>query len=256
MQKIVYSVLLSFSFFSLCGEAPSQDYAFVQFKKELVETFHAADQQSEWLNALMNHKEIDLSELSLTDVEKTVAKLESHIERLFAKKKQDGKLGEQESRCLALAQELVRQLTNARLSYQQRINSEESVKKIAISAGAAVAVFGGLMVLNLVTPLDISLSTALMCGIATGCVVGIITHIDPLMHRVRSVSNLVHDSLPQSSWNIGLKTVTAVGVVALASGVAWVNKEALFGGISSKKRPQKSLENMIKGAGLADDRAL
>ena len=226
------------------GNENEKDH-FSHYKAELVETLHRADQQREWLHALLDNKEVDLKELSLDQLAATIKKLESFQDKLHAQKHKYGRLSEQENRCLELAQELVRQLNNARIAYDTKVENTQAVKKIAISAGAAVAVFGGLMLLNVLTPLDISWSTALMCGIATGCVVGVITHHDTVLQHVRSVSSLVGDN----SLKLGAKTIAAIGGVAAISGVALWQKDSILEYLHLKK-PNTSLTAMAQKAGI------
>jgi hypothetical protein len=250
MNKIVQTLILITSAYGVTlAQTPAPEKKQFAFKTELVETLRRADLQREWLNALCENKEVDLKELSLDQLNETLTKLNMYQERLRAQEQKQGKLGEQERRCLELTQELARQLTNARLAYESKVNTTREVKKIAISAGAAVAVFGGLMLLNVLTPLDISWGTALLCGVATGCVVGAITHYDSLLQQVRSASSLVHDSALSSSMHLGVKTLAAIGAVAAISGIAWWQKDAIMESLNLK-RPQCSLAAMAKTAGL------
>jgi hypothetical protein len=226
----------------------------ISFKKELVDTLRRADLQREWLAALCENKEVDLKELSLDQLNETVSQLNMYQERLRAYEQKHGKLSDQEHRCLELTQELARQLTNARLAYEAKVNTTREVKKIAISVGTAAAVFGGLMLLNVLTPLEINWGTALLCGVATGCVVGAITHYDSLLQQVKSASALVQEGAASglSSVNIGVKTIAAVGAVAAVSGIAWWQKDAIMETLHLRK-PQCSLSAMAKNAGLVGD---
>lgn len=224
---------------------------FSQYKADFVEVVHRADQQREWLHALLENKEVDLKELSLDQLSATTKKLESYKEKLLSQKHKYGRLSEQESRCLELAQELVRQLNNARLAYDAKVENTQAVKKIAISAGAAVAVFGGLMLLNVLTPLDISWSTALLCGVATGCVVGVITHYDTLLQQVQSVSSMVNNAGVTTSFNLGIKTIAAIGGAAVVSGVALWQKDSILEFLHLRK-PGKSLSEMARSAGIIE----
>lgn len=243
--------------FSLCLVSSSlMPYAgqehFGVYKRDLIEALRTADQQRDILCALLEHKEVDLKQLSLDDLNQTVTKLEGYRERILAQEQAEGSLGAQETHCLRLTQELIRQLTNARLSYQQRIQSNASMKKIAVSAGAAVAVFGGLMLLNFLTPLDVSVTTALLCGLATGCVVGAITHMDELMRGVRSVSNVVQGSLPQNSTSLALKTVATIGVTAATIGLAWWKRDLLFRFLPRGKTAMHTLTALAEKKGIIE----
>ncbi|MEI7580551.1 MAG: hypothetical protein WCJ17_02005 [bacterium] len=253
MKKTIKNLVLIASVFSgwLSATAPFESNQEKQsaFKAGLVETLRRADLQREWLNALCENKEVDLKELSLDQLNETLSKLTMYQERLRAQEQKQGALSTQERQCLELNQELARQLTNARLAYESKVNTTREVKKIAISAGAAVAVFGGLMLLNVLTPLDISWNTALLCGVATGCVVGVITHYDSLLQQVRSVSSLVEESSFSNSMHLGVKTLAAIGAVAALSGIAWWQKDAIMESLHLKK-PQCSLAVMAKNAGL------
>ena len=222
------------------------------FKRELIETLRIADQQRDILCALLDNKEVDLKQLSLDDLNQTVTKLEGYREQMMAQEQAEGSLGSSEGHCLRLTQELIRQLTNARIAYQQRIQSNASMKKIAVSAGAAVAVFGGLMLLNFLTPLDVSVTTALLCGLATGCVVGAITHMDELMRGVRTVSTLVQGALPHNSTNIALKTVATIGVTAATIGLAWWKRDLLFRFLPRRHKGQKTLRDEAVARGIID----
>ena len=142
------------------------------FNQDLVDLFRVADQQIALVRAVIDNKELENNSLSLEQLTETIKNLESYREKMIVRKNKS----EAEVRCLSLAQELVRQLTNARLAYQQKMKNKESVQKIVISAGTAVAVFGGLLVLKTVGAFDINVSTAVACGIAAGCVVGAVTY--------------------------------------------------------------------------------
>ncbi|MDQ5940380.1 MAG: hypothetical protein QG632_106 [Candidatus Dependentiae bacterium] len=257
MNKKWSIVAASFFITFASGSVQTKENLLPKFKQKLVETFRAADEQCEALRTLVEHKGVKLEDLSMEEVEETTNKLKSYIDRLMNLQHDMGGLIDEESRLLVLAQELLHQLTNARISYTQKINTDTSVKKIAISVGAGVAVFGGLMLLNTLTSLDISVSAALLCGLATGCIVGMVTHYDSLLHSVRSISGLVQGSLSHGpAWREGLKSAAAIGVVAATTGVLYVNRGAVLDCFSLKKRAQKSLETMIQDAGLTGDRPL
>ncbi len=171
MKKII----VFYGVFFLVSAAECQPL-FIEKKPELVNLLRTADQQRELIGALLEDKTIENVVISVDELNVTIKKLEQYREFFIAEKTKMGKLSDQESRCLSLVQELIRQLTNARLAYEQKIKNNASVRKIAISAGAAVTVFGGLMVLKAATGCDISISAALACGIAAGCVTGAITY--------------------------------------------------------------------------------
>ncbi len=248
MKKIIqYFVVVVGICVGLIDAAPELPKKHLAFKEELITTLRRADLQREWLNALCENKEVDLQELSIDQLNETLNKLNMYQERLREQEQKQGKLGEQEKRCLELTQELARQLTNARLAYESKVNTTREVKKIAISAGAAVAVFGGLMLLNVLTPLDIGWGTALLCGVATGVVVGAITHYDSLL---QSASSLVQESTFSNSMHLGVKTIAAVGAVAALTSVAWWQKDLIMDSLHLKKS-QCPLETMAKNVGLA-----
>jgi len=139
---------------------------------QLVDLFRKADQLLALVRAVIDNKEVEHNSLSLEQLTETIKNLESYREKMIVRKNKS----EAEARCLSLAQELVRQLTNARLAYQQKMKNKESVQKVVISAGTAVAVVGGLLVLKAAGAFDINVSTAVACGIAAGCVVGAVTY--------------------------------------------------------------------------------
>jgi len=245
-QNYIFAVIIALgTCLMLHGEAATEH--FYAYKKELVETMRKADQQNEGLQALLNNKAVDLKELSIDQVTETIKKLEQYIERLIAQKQRYLKLGEQEARCLILAQELVRQLTNARIAYTQRVKTAETIKKVSISAGAAIAVFGGLMLLNTLTPLDITVSTALLCGVATGVAVGVITQYGALRDSVKSLADTMQQGA-QNPLTIGTKAAVAVGAVALVSGLVWARRDLILDRLPSRKRGGTSLDEMMKRA--------
>lgn len=155
-------VLLVALMVSSCGRA----------NQGVVDLFKSADHQIELVRALAENKELEHDTLSLNQIAQTIKKLEGYREKMIVQRyKSDA-----ENRCLNLAQELIRRLTNARLVYEHKLKSKESVQKIALSAGAAVTVCGGLLLLKTVGSFDISITTAVACGVAAGCVVGAITY--------------------------------------------------------------------------------
>jgi len=255
VNRRYYAAILGLFLFCAFGQSQATSDLLPKFRQKLVETLRTADEQCEALRALTEHKGVKLEDLSMDEVEGTIAKLESYIDRLTTYRNESGALSDEEGRLLTLAQELVRQLTNARISYGQKIKTDASVKKIAISVGAGVAVFGGLMLLDSFTSLEISTTAALLCGLITGCVVGLVAHYDSLIHSVHSVSDLVQGSLPHgSAWRDGLKSAAAIGVVAATAGVLYAKRESLLDCFSLKNRGQKSLEAMIQDAGLVAER--
>ena len=131
-------------------------------KSELIHLLRRADQQRDWMNELIDKKEVDLSQLSLSQIKETVKKLEVYKERLMQAKDSGTYFGADEKRYLLLVQELIRQLTNAHLSYEKRMKTSYSVKKIAVPVGAAVAVTGGLLLLGTFVPdiVDVDITTA------------------------------------------------------------------------------------------------
>jgi len=217
-------------------------------RQGLVEALRLADGQRDALRALIDNKEVNLEKISIEDVGETIKKLEAYREQLLALEQDNGKLAEQEKRFLLLAEELIRQLVNARMGYQQRINSNASVKKIAVSVGAAAAVFGGLMLLNFVTPLDISVTTAALCGIVTGCVVGVITHIDALVKNTSHAASLVAKNVPASSpFGVAIKTVATIGVAAAATAFLYSKRGVLLRRLPAAK---ESLSAAAERVGL------
>ena len=172
--KIIAGVLSIGCFLNvpLCAAIPS----LAEMQPELVELFRTADYQRELVRALLDNVEVKQSECSVEQVTETIKKLEKYRELFIGLKNKRGTLTEQENRCLALTQELIRQLTNARLAYEQKIKSNASVKKIALSAGAAGVVFGGLVLLKTINAIDISVTTIVACSVAAGCVTGAVTY--------------------------------------------------------------------------------
>lgn len=200
---------------------------FSAYKPELVSLFQQADQQREWLVATISRGDVDLKSLSLDQVHKTKSQLEAYKERMIEDKTRGGVWSDEQERCLMLSQELIRQLTNAELSFDTRVQRKKTVRKYVIPAGTAVSVFGGLMLLSLLTPLDISWSRAFLCGIAAGVAVGVITHKQEMISVVHDMTGSVKHFLTEDLSLMG-KTAAAVSAAALMAGFAWHKKDAVF----------------------------
>lgn len=213
-------------------------------KSELVPLFHQADQQSEWMKALLDKKNVDLSELSLDQIKKTIGQLSTYKEKLMEYQQKSESWGQTEQRYLMLVQELIRQLTNARIAFEKRVSVGKSVKKVAIPVGAAVAVTGGLILLDLFTPLDIDLSTAVLCGVATGAAVGLVTYKGDVIKGLEALRESVKSVWRGSTWRFAGKAALSVAGAAAAGVMLWNKRDAIAGTLGFAGKPKKSLHDV------------
>lgn len=247
MKKLfAFPLLVLFFVSSVMPQTPDVENKLDVCKTELVSLFHLADQQSEWMKALLEKKNVDLSDLSLDQIKNTIQKLSTYKEKLLSYRQTSESWGQTEQGYLMLVQELIRQLTNARISFEKRVSTSKSVKKIAVPVGAAVAVTGGLILLDLFTPLDIDLSTAVLCGMATGAAVGLVTYKGDVIKGLQALRESVKSVWRGSTWRSTGKVAMSVAGAAAAGAMLWNKREAIAGTLGLGGKPKKSLHIVAK----------
>lgn len=218
---------------------------------ELVDDLRRADQEREWVHSLLENSSVDAHSFSIGQIKATLSKLESHQEALMQAQDSGRAFGEQERRYLLLVQELTRQLTNARIAYEDRIKTSDSVKRVAIPLGVGAAVAGGLLVVNMIADIGLDVSTALLSGAAAGAAAGVITYRGEVSQAASDLKDMVADVFHdrQSLKDVGTVAASVAGAAAL-SGLFWHQRDTVLGLFGLHTSAPRSLAQVAKENGL------
>ena len=235
MKKLLLSFLMGAS---LCAAyTPLYDT-----KISIARLLQVSHKQQELMRGLIEKAGDDLKKLSFEEIDETLTCLTQTRAEL-------GQCPEMHmdyhdvQKLISLVNESARRLEKLKCEAKAIIAQERSsLKKIIIPVGAGMAVTGGLLVLDLLTDFDISITGAVLCGVGTGVTVGVIMHKDEvaklLLATGKKAGELTKTILSPQALRTALKAGAAVTGVAVVGGALYTQRhkiKRLFG-LSSGKR--------------------
>jgi len=251
MRKIIAFVFVFLCVVPYCSAVKKRESHFPSYKPEMVDVLSLADKQNDLLKALLSNVRVNPNDFTVDEVDATLTKLEACMEKLREQQQRSGGLDEEERQYLSLAQTLAHHLTVSCRDYRSRARKSESTKKIAISLGTAVAVCGGLLALNWLTPIQIKWGTALVCGILSGAVVGVVTHQAEVLEGMRAASHSLQNSVGATSWPFGTSATIAVGITASSLIGLWFGRGLIADLFASRRLARRSLAQAAAAVGIS-----
>lgn len=253
LHAVAIAAVLSASLDAHLNESQSLNapVSYAQMHPELFDDLRRADKEREWVHSLLKNHDVEARSFSIDQIKATLEKLVNHQEALMQAQDSGRHFGEKERRYLLLVQELIRQLTNARIAYEDHIKTSESVKRAAVPLGVGAAVAGGLLVVDMIADIGLDVSTALLSGAAAGAAAGVITYRGEVSQAATDLKDMVADvfSDRQSLRDVGTVAASVAGAAAL-SGLVWHQRDTVLGIFGLHTSAPRSLAQAAKENGL------
>jgi len=194
-----------------------------QCRKEINQLLQVADAQYDIMQELLGQNKIDLSRVSIAEVDESIAFLEKHYDALELCSSVHPDYSEVKNTYVPAVIEAMRRLKKLRMEYRQRTEKNaDTLHKVAIPVSAGIAVAGGLILLDIFNIVSVDTTTALLWGLAAGGVVAAVTYKEECLIGVKKVTCAIIGALADGfSGPVILTTVkvgsVVVGAVALGS---------------------------------------
>lgn len=244
MKKYTLLTILFACFAVFPGLAESP---LVSKQSQLVQLYRRADKQRDLMHKLLSSDDVNLQNLSIAEIKKTVSDLDAYKEE-FIRLQGDGRQwGEAEKDHLNLIQELIRQLTKARREYEARVTSSDTMKKIGISMGSGLGVAALVKIADAIFDLQLDNTTVIACGLVTSGVVGGVSFREEISEGLGAVKDTVSHAWSNESAQDTATVLAALAGAAATGTILWKSYDLFM----SNRPKQVGLEELVAKTHIA-----
>lgn len=201
----------------------------------IIELMQVVQEQEKVMEKLLRTKDIDLSQLSLRELNKAISCLESEYEILQACKESDVRYAEVQTVYIPLLFELMRRLKTKRYQYKQKTEKKMSpLQKAWIPLGVTVGVGGLLFTLDYCNVIDMDLFEVIKYSVLAGAITGVVVYKDEILGLIKSGGQFVMVAADKvgsllGASSTGVKIGVGVASLVAAGAVVYTQKDKILG---------------------------